>query len=94
MARPRSLTAAALTVLALGVGAGAVHAAGIPDGASKISNETTLSRYANPNDSGPIRSAPDRGARVIAHLKINTEDRLPNVYLVLRRFEDGGAAWY
>jgi lipoprotein-anchoring transpeptidase ErfK/SrfK len=94
MAQSRSFHAAALALVALGAGAGVVHAAGAPDGASKVSNETTLSRWANPNDSGPIRSAPDGGARVIARLKINTEDRLPNNYLVLRRFADGGAVWY
>jgi hypothetical protein len=67
----------------------------VPAGAKKVSNETTLSHYANPNDSGPIRTAPSRGARVIAHLKINTEDRLPNNYIVLRSWTDphGGAEW-
>src|SRR4051795_6581531 len=94
MARPRSLSATALALVALAAGAGVVHAAGRPDGPTKVSNETTLSRWANPNDSGPIRSAPDRGARVIAHLRINTEDRLPNNYLVLRRAVDGSAVWY
>lgn len=85
-----------LALLAFGAGASAVHAATAPDGVSKVSNETTLSRYANPNDSGPIRAAHDSGARVITHLRINTEDRLPNVYLVLRRWADphGGDVWY
>jgi len=94
MAIPRSSLAGALALVALAAGAGAVHAAGAPNEAAKISNETTLSRWANPNDSGPIRTAPDRGARVITRLKIDTEDRLPNNYLVLRRFAAGAAVWY
>lgn len=96
MARPRIARVSAVALLTLCLGAGAVRAAGVPGGAERVSNETTLSRYATPNDSGPIRSSPDRGAGVVARLRINTEDRLPNVYLVLRRWTDpdGGATWY
>src|SRR3954470_15540675 len=96
MARSRTPRAALLGLLALGAAGGIAHAAGTPDGAKKVSNETTLSRYANPNDSGPIRTSPDSGAHVIARLKLNTEDRLPNNYIVLRSWTDphGGAVWY
>jgi lipoprotein-anchoring transpeptidase ErfK/SrfK len=89
-------TALAGLILTLSLTSSLALAAGDPDGAKKLSNETTLSRYANPNDTGPIRVSPDSGARVIARLKINTEDRLPNVYLVLRQFTDAssGDSWY
>jgi L,D-transpeptidase-like protein len=96
MARPRIPRVALPALLALAAGTGIAHAASVPDGAQRVSNETTLSRYANPNDSGPIRSAPDKHARLVARLKINTEDRLPNNYIVLRSWTDphGGALWY
>jgi lipoprotein-anchoring transpeptidase ErfK/SrfK len=96
MAHSRTPRAALLAVLALAAGGGMAHAATTPDGAKRVSNETTLSHYANPNDSGAIRAAPARGARIVAHLKINTEDRLPNNYIVLRSWTDphGGAEWY
>ena len=96
MALSRSSRAAALAAAALALGGGGAYAADAPDGAKKVSNETTVTRYANPNDSGAIRSAPERGAHLMAHLRINTEDRLPNVYIVLRSWVDpkGGATWY
>jgi hypothetical protein len=62
--------------------------------AERLSNETTLSRWANANDYSPIRAAPRRSARTVARLRLNTEDRLPEVYLVLRRTTDAhGARW-
>jgi hypothetical protein len=98
MARIRKTPARALAalLLSLSLSTGLALAASGPDGSKKVSNETTLSHYANPNDSGPIRKAPDRNARVLTHLKVNTEDRLPNVYLVLRQFTDPDTdvVWY
>src|SRR3954454_8514262 len=89
----RALAAVTLT---LSLTSSLALASDAPDGTKKVSNETTLSRYANPNDTGPIRRAPDRASGVLAHLKINTEDHLPNVYLVLREMTDpaSGAVWY
>src|SRR3954470_6353558 len=98
MARIRKTPARAFAalVVTLSLSSGLALAASGPDASRKVSNESTLSRYANPNDSGPIRKAPDRNARVLTHLKVNTEDRLPNVYLVLRQFTDPDtdAGWY
>ena len=96
MSLSRTPRALALGALTLALAAAGAHAADSPVGTTKkISNETTLTRYANPNDSGPIRSDHSTGARTIAHLRLNTEDRLPNNYLVLRSFTPArGAIWY
>lgn len=96
MARLRTPRAALAALLALAAGAAVAEGAAVPDGSQRVSNETTLSHVAYPNDSGPIRSTPAKSARVIAHLKINTEDRLPNNYVVLRSWTDphGAALWY
>jgi hypothetical protein len=46
-------------------------------------------------DRSVIRRAPHAGAHGIAHLKLNTEDAFPNVYLVLRRTTDAaGRRWF
>jgi lipoprotein-anchoring transpeptidase ErfK/SrfK len=62
----------------------------------KLSNETTLSRYANSNDKGPVRADHDSHARVVGHLRLDTEDGYPEVYLVLNGYTDPktGDTWY
>jgi hypothetical protein len=52
---------------------------------TRLSDERKLSRWAYPAREAMIRTAPDDGARVIDRLKIVTEDRLPNTYLLLQR---------
>ena len=81
-----TLTAGALT---------AADAAVVPAGAVKVSNERTKTRWVNPSTRGPIRRSPDPDSRALARIRIQTEDNLPNVYLVLRRWtnEETQATW-
>jgi hypothetical protein len=61
----------------------------------RLSNETTLSRWAHPNDRSRVLSAPRRDARRVGRLHFDTEDAFPEVYLVLRRTtDDTGRIWY
>ena len=57
---------------------------------TRLSDERRLSRWAYPAREALIRTAPDDQARVIDRLKIVTEDRLPNTYLLLQRSVDAG----
>ena len=50
----------------------------------RLSNERTLTRWAHTNLLGPIRAKPSHHARTVARLRWNTEDGLPEVYIVLR----------
>jgi hypothetical protein len=61
----------------------------------RLSNETTVSRNANPNDRSAVKAQPSAGARTVARLHLSTEDGLPEVYLVLRQATgSGGDVWY
>jgi L,D-transpeptidase catalytic domain len=61
---------------------------------TQLSNETTFTRWASPATTGPVRSKPIRGARVIAHLHYQTEDKQAEVYLALRSATDkDGNTW-
>ena len=65
-----------------------------PFGNERLSNETTLSRWANTNLIASIRSRPSRSARRIGKLRWDTEDHVPEVYLVLKsRLDAKGVAW-
>ena len=57
----------------------------------RLSNERTLTRWANPLRSASIRADPSRRASHIGRLHTLTEDGLPEVYLALssRRSSDG-----
>ena len=68
------------------VGAGAVAAA-TADGVvvTRLSDEARLSRWAYPAREALVRTAPSDQARVIDRLRILTEDRLPETYLLLSR---------
>ncbi len=60
----------------------------------QLSNERTVTRWANPATTGPVRKKPDRGSRKIARLHYQTEDKLPEVYLALRsRVDEAGTTW-
>jgi hypothetical protein len=52
---------------------------------TRLSDEKRSSRWAYPAREAMIRTAPDDRARVIGRLRIVTEDRLPEVYLLLQR---------
>ena len=90
----RRLTACAVIVAAplASIGAGGAVALSATRAAAtegpvltRLSDERKLSRWAYPAREAMIRTAPDEQARVIDRLKILTEDRLPNTYLLLQR---------
>jgi L,D-transpeptidase catalytic domain len=88
-----ALLAAPATAAAAGA---AVRPAGDdrPFGDERLSNETTLSRWAHTNLIAPVRARPSRTARRVGRLHWNTEDGPPEVYLVLRSHVDRKhAAW-
>jgi hypothetical protein len=55
-----------------------------PLGNERLSNETTLTRWAHTNLLGKIRSKPLAGSREVGRLRWNTEDGVPEVYVVLQ----------
>lgn len=65
-----------------------------PGDAVTLSNETTVTRWANPNDVYPIRTEPTTSARTITKLRFLTEDAQPEVYLVLDgKLDAAGDPW-
>jgi hypothetical protein len=63
-------------------------------GNERLSNERTITRWAHTNLLGPIRSKPSHEARTVGKLRWNTEDGLPEVYVVLRsRLDDMERVW-
>jgi L,D-transpeptidase catalytic domain len=65
-----------------------------PGNVVKLSDETRVTRWAHANELYPIRTAPSRTARSITRLRFNTEDKRPEVYLVLSGIVDArGDAW-
>jgi Ni/Co efflux regulator RcnB len=66
-----------------------------PFGDERLSNERTLTRWAHTNMIGKIRSRPSTDGKTVGKLRWNTEDRLPEVYVVLesRRHGDDAQAW-
>jgi hypothetical protein len=93
-------------VAALGVGVALVAAA--PAGArdvrpldatwplrgERLSNERTLTRWAHPLRTTPIRARPVKRSRTLARLRALTEDGMPEVYLALRSHRTGsGRVW-
>jgi hypothetical protein len=55
-----------------------------PLGDERLSNERTLTRWAHTNLIGKVRSKPSKRGRTVAKLRWNTEDGLPEVYVVLQ----------
>jgi hypothetical protein len=65
-----------------------------PLGDERLSNETTITRWAHTNLLGAIRSRPEHGAKAVGSLRWNTEDGYPEVYVVLRsRLDENKRAW-
>ena len=54
-----------------------------PLGSARLSNERTVTRWANPLRNAPIRTRPSVGSRRVARLRTMTEDGMPEVYLAL-----------
>jgi hypothetical protein len=59
-----------------------------PLGDERLSNERTLTRWAHTNRRGPIRSKPSHTSKAVDSLRWNTEDGVPEVYIVLRSLLD------
>jgi hypothetical protein len=60
----------------------------------RLSNERTITRWGHTNLRGKIRSKPSTSGRTVAKLRWNTEDGLPEVYVVLEsRLDDDERVW-
>ena len=82
-----------LAPLVLSAPANAATEPRIP-GSERVSNERTSTRWAHPKRTAPIRRLPVPTARTIARVRKLTEDGLPEVYLVLRRWRSPyGQTW-
>jgi hypothetical protein len=59
-----------------------------------LSDEKKVTRWAHATETSPIRVAPSNSARTITRLRYETEDKLPEVYLVLDGLvDDAGDQW-
>ena len=65
-----------------------------PGDAIRLSDEKLVTRWAHANGRASIRTAPRKSARTFARLRFVTEDKLPEVYLVLDALvDDDGDTW-
>jgi hypothetical protein len=63
-----------------------------PDG--RLSNERTLTQWANPRAAAAVRHRPSKGSAPFTNLAPRTEESLPNIYLLLRAKTDAsGHQW-
>jgi L,D-transpeptidase catalytic domain len=92
----------ACAVALAGAGAASVHAAAAPaplppaspPDAVKLSDEQLVTRWGYPERRAVVRSRPSAAARRITRLRLLTEDRFPELYVVLSRWVDpSGNAW-
>jgi lipoprotein-anchoring transpeptidase ErfK/SrfK len=64
------------------------------DSYAKLSNETTLSRWAYTNLTLKLRKSPSKNARSVGKLHFNTEDGPPEIYLALQQYSPAkGDPW-
>jgi hypothetical protein len=85
-------------LLALALAAPAAGAEVLPPGnavqhGSVLSDEQELSRWAHVFVPGKIKSRPSTKGRTIGRLRFQTEDLLPEVYMVLRARKAHGRMW-
>jgi L,D-transpeptidase catalytic domain len=65
-----------------------------PLGNERLSNETTLTRWGHTNLLGAIRSKPTTSSKAVGKLRWNTEDGVPEVYIVLQsQLDDNDEPW-
>jgi L,D-transpeptidase-like protein len=65
-----------------------------PGAAVVLSDEKLVTRWAHANETYPIRSAASTAARTITRLRFDTEDKYPEVYLVLDgKLDAQGVSW-
>jgi lipoprotein-anchoring transpeptidase ErfK/SrfK len=94
-------TAIGCVVALSGAGAASVHAAAAPvppaspPGAVSLSDERLVTRWAYPQRRAAVYSRPSTSARQVGRLRLLTEDRFPELYVVLSRWVDpsSGNAW-
>jgi len=58
-----------------------------------LSNETTSTTWAYDNVPNPVREYPSTSSSRVATLRMNTEDGLPEVYVLLRQRQVGSTTW-
>ena len=87
-----SLRRAIVIAVAFGAASAALPA---DAGATQLSNERTVTRWAYANELVPARVFPSRHAQKIKYgrLRSNTEDGLPEIYLVLESRWRGSQQW-
>jgi hypothetical protein len=91
----RVAVVAAFTALVLAPAtASALQPTASPPNLQRLSDEQTLTRWAYPGLRAPVYSRPTGSARTVYRLHWLTEDRLPELYLVLAEWTDEhGARW-
>ena len=85
---PVGVAAAIVAAAVLLTGAGPADGSGGVKGSVRISNETTLTRWAHPAMVMPIRRRPRSSSHQIVSTHFLTEDGFPEVYIALRRWTD------
>jgi hypothetical protein len=91
--RPRTAALLALTLVAIApASAAASTPSANPPGAVRLSDERTTTRWAHTADLQPVFSRPSDKAQRVARLRLITEDKLPEVYLVLSRWKNAPTA--
>jgi hypothetical protein len=97
MLRPSRIAPLAALAVALLTPAGATAStlpAANPPGMVKLSNERTTTRWAHTADLQPVFSRPSGSAKQVARLRLLTEDRFAEVYLVLASWKSpAGNTW-
>jgi hypothetical protein len=65
-----------------------------PETSVTLSDETNITRWAHATETAPVRVSASPGARTITKLRYETEDKLPEVYLVLDgKVDEAGDQW-
>ena len=73
---------------------GAQTAAPPANATALLSNERTLTTWANPVEKVPIRASPNASSRTVARTRLETEDGFPEVYVLLALTTDArGRVW-
>lgn len=95
MLRPAHIAAlAALALVAPASAAASPLPATTPPGTVKLSDERTTTRWAHTADLQPVFSRPAGSARRVARLRLLTEDKFAEVYLVLSKWTNpAGNTW-
>ena len=93
LAAPRASTAAEAPVTGASAVAPEAAKAKAKVIVTKLSDELKTSRWAYPARRSGIRAAPSTTARTVAHLRLITEDGLPDTYLLLSRRQQGTQDW-